>query len=314
MEDNKRIIVTASAAERDYFFIADTSAAAWQIDPFEPDQVYRIYDSQHPGLWHITPVNRCIVSICRYTYPDRDRTIFVTLSAEGEVGFVGKQEGFTEKIHEAGLHADDAKGYGYMRAIRQIGTDLFACGHSGQVYRRTSPGTWQHVDAGLLLPIESNDVLMLEDIRGTGPDRLFVAASNGLHFSDGKGWHRLALPADEWLHAVLIEDADTVWACGRNGTLLKGNERQGFADLSRIEDNETFLSIARYGDRIYLGHDEGVSIFDGKKIDAVPVALKPKLRDGHLVEAVDGVLWSFGYSDIARFDGTSWKRYPTNKP
>ena len=107
---------------------------------------------------------------------------------------------------------------------------------------------------------------------------------------------------------------DTVWVCGRNGTLLKGNERQGFMDLSRIEDNETFLSIARYGDHIYLGHDDGVSVYDGHKIVSVSTGLKPVLRDGHLVEATDGVVWSFGYSDIARFDGVTWKRYPTDKP
>ena len=308
-----RHILTAKAAEREYFCFSDVDSAAWRDWAFTPEHVLRTYDAQYAGSWVIEPVDRCIVSLCRYAYPDRDRSIFVSLSAEGEVEFIGREEGFTEKIPEAGLDSDDAVGYGYMRTIRQIGAELVACGHSGQVYRRTGPNAWSHADSGLLQPLNSDDVRSVGDVNGPMADRLFAASSDGLFFSGGGPWRKLDVPTREWLHAIHVEDADTIWVCGRNGTLLKGNERTGFTDLSRVHDNDTFLSITMFDGKIYLGRAGGVSVFDGSTIEPVVTGLKPELRNGHLVDAVDGVLWSFGYDDIARFDGTEWRRYPTDK-
>lgn len=312
---NKRHICSAKAAERDYFCFVDVDDEEFDIDPFVPDQMLRTYDSQHAGTWHVEPLDRSIASICRYTYPDRDRSIFVSLTVEGEVGFIGKQEGFYERIPGAGLQADDADGYGYMRRIRQIGGDLFACGLSGQVYRRSRPNDWRHLDAGLLLPPSSSEVRMLEDVNGSAADDLYAVGNDGLVFHfDGATWQRVKIPTDEWLHAIHVENTNKIWICGRNGTLLEGNAHDGFTDRSDVRDNDTFVSIAPFAGKLYLGRETGVSIYDGTSIQQISTGLRPELRDGHLVDAVDGVLWSFGYSDIARFDGVAWKRYPTDKP
>jgi hypothetical protein len=42
----------------------------------------------------------------------------------------------------------------------------------------------------------------------------------------------------------------------------------------------------------------------------------PELQDAHVVDACDGVLWSIGEKDIARFDGKQWVRvdHPDNPP
>ena len=314
-----RQIRAAKAADKHYYAFTDCDHAQRRLDPYAPDQMLRSYHELKNPSWIIEPLDRCIVSICRYHYPNHDRSIFVSLSAEGDAGFIGKQEGFYEKIPGAGLHADDALGYGYLQRIRQIGTDLFACGHSGQVYRRAAPGDWRHIDDGILLPVSSTEVFMPSDINGPDPDHLFLVANRGqVFFRDGSRddfvWARIEVPTDEWLHAIHVENADTIWICGRNGTLLRGNERTGFTDLSSIRDNETFLSIAGFEGKIYLGHADGVSVYDGTSIQPVATGLKPDLKDSHLVDAVDGVLWSFGYGDVARFDGVTWKRYPTDKP
>ncbi len=311
----KRQIFSAKAAERDYFCFTDVDEASYANNPYVPEHILRTYDAKYPGLWNIEPLDRCIVSICRYAYPDRDRSIFVSLSAEGDVGFIGKEEGFYEKIPGAGLLCDDADGYGYMKRIRQIGTDLFACGHNGQVYRRLGPDDWRRMDAGILLPPSGSDPLIPSDVNGADPEHLYLVADDGkVFFHDGRDWRKIPVPTDEWLYDIYVESRDTNWICGRNGTLLRGNERSGFSDLSSVRDNATFLSIAGFGGKIYLGHADGVSVFDGHRIEHVTTGLKPDLSDGHLVDVVDGVLWSFGYNDIARFDGTVWRRFPTDAP
>lgn len=310
-----RSIYSAKAAEKDYFCLTDVESEGRRRDPYEPNHILKTYDSQHVPVWIAEPVDLCVVSIARYKYQDRDRTIFVSLSSEGDVGFIGKEEGFYEKILGTGLGSDEAEGYGYMRKIRQIGEDLFACGHSGQIYRRFDPGTWQAIHDGVVLPTTSKEVLILEDINGFDAEHVFTVGQGGfVAFSDGKTWRRIDVPTDEWLHAIHVESVDVVWICGRNGTLLRGNERLGFVDLSRIQDNDTFLSIAGFGGKLYLGRAAGVSIYDGFSIQEVTTGLSPELRDGHFVDAVDDVLWSFGYTDIARFDGARWLRYPVGIP
>lgn len=44
--------------------------------------------------------------------------------------------------------------------------------------------------------------------------------------------------------------------------------------------------------------------------------LTPELQDAHVLEAKDGVLWSFGFKDLAWFDGKQWTRvdHPDNPP
>jgi hypothetical protein len=139
-----------------------------------------------------------------------------------------------------------------------------------------------------------------------------VGNSGFVRWFDGREWTIIDVPTKEWLYAIHVEEADNVWICGKNGTLLKGNERRGFSAVSRAQDRDEFLSIAGYQGKIYLGTGKGVSVYDGQTIEPVDTRLTPKLRDGHIVDAVDGVLWSFGYSDIARFDGTQWVRFPTS--
>ena len=307
----ERHIFSARAAERDYFCFTDVDREQWRIDPFVPEQILKTFDGMHAPPWVAEPLDRCIVSICRYKYPDRDRSIFVSLSYEGDVGFIGKEEGYYEKIPGAGIDSDDAE-HGSMDRIRQIGQRLYAIGMNGQIYRREGPGNWIHIDEGILSPRKGEGPLLLEDINGASESSIFIIGNRGfVRWFDGQEWTRIEVPTEEWLYAIHVEDADNIWICGKNGTLLRGNERIGFSDVSRIQDNDEFLSIAGYQGKIYLGTQNGVSVYDGHRIEPVDMGLKPKLRNGHFVDAVDGVLWSFGYSDIARFDGTTWVRFPT---
>ena len=53
-----------------------------------------------------------------------------------------------------------------------------------------------------------------------------------------------------------------------------------------------------------------------KTIEPYATDLSPDLQDTHILEAKDGILWSFGFKDLAWFDGKTWTRVnnPDNPP
>ena len=159
---------------------------------------------------------------------------------------------------------------------------------------------------------------MPTDVNGPDPDHLYLVANKGqVLYRDGSVadpiWTKLDVPTDQWLHGIYVENPDTIGSAAGMRHALERQSQNGLYRTLVIQDNDTFLSIEGYAGKIYLGRDGGVSVYDGTSIEPVSTGLKPELKDGHLVDAVDGVLWSFGYSDIARFDGREWRRYPTDR-
>jgi hypothetical protein len=307
------IITTASPYSKAILLVTTMERRAWNLDPFEPSSKVAYFVENRPERWSQSEVATNIMSVTRYRYPDRDREIQVALSAEGHVGFFGKEEGFYEKILGAGLHADDANGWGYMNAIRQIGPHLYACGQSGQVYMRDAPGRWDHLDAGVLGLRDD----IFEDVNGPHEESIYLIGQNGAAYWKGTGRFReLALPVSSWLKQIYVEDEKTIWICGSRGTLFRGNHADGFSEVAPDSSDETFLSMARFEGRLYLAAASGLYVFDGGCISKVRTSREPDLIDGHVVDAVDGVLWSVGYRDIARFDGQRWERFdlPGNPP
>lgn len=108
--------------------------------------------------------------------------------------------------------------------------------------------------------------------------------------------------------------------CGANGTLLLGNARDGFRNLSSVEDNQLFLSVCKLQEKIYLGSNLGWFVYDPAShaagIRKLISDLSPDLQDANIVDSVDNILWSIGPKDIARFDGEHWERihHPDNPP
>lgn len=227
-----------------------------------------------------------------------------------------------ERIAGAGLWDDDSEGWGYMNAVNQIGSNLYACGDGGQVYRRESEGDWVHIDDGLLQPAEGEHNLMLNAITGLGEDSIYVAGwdsdrNAGLMFHRGTDgtWMRLPVEAAK-ITGLCVENPDTVWACGYGGVLLRGNYASGFTDVSALDDTRNYSAVAVHDGMIYLAAAEGLFVHEGDAVRPVDTGLEPACNDGHVLQAVDGVLWSIGYRDIARFDGSRWERiaFPGNPP
>ena len=111
---------------------------------------------------------------------------------------------------------------------------------------------------------------------------------------------------------MYVESEQRIWMCGSNGTLLLGNAQEGFQSLSSVDDNQLFTSVCKFQDKIYLGSNLGLFVYDPAKAEAgierVHTDLKPELQDANIVDSYDKVLWSIGPKDIARFDGHKWER------
>ena len=213
-----------------------------------------------------------------------------------------------------------------MSCLKQIGQHLYAAGGAGQVYRRLGPDQWVHMDDGLLQAPDVSERLLPRAIDGPHESAIYLLGSVSaaglppfLCFWNGQHWTRLPLPeVAERLTGIHVESESRIWLCGANGTLLLGNDADGFKSLSTVDDNQLFLSVTLFQGRAYLGSNLGLFVYDPAQpssgIQPVITGLTPELQDTNIVDAVDGVLWSIGPKDIARFDGKTWERihHPDN--
>jgi hypothetical protein len=308
--------------------IRDVSYMATFFDDLDQDEYAFTRLSQYigrrepkPWLYHDVKFN--VISVChKQPSPPVDRASrrLCGLSSEGLVDIYSNStdRSDVEDIPDAGIRTGL---YGAVTHIREIGASLFVCGQRGQVYRRFGDNDWRHVDDGLLLPpvTDTSNLNAFLDNLLDGPnlncidgfnehDLYVVGDSGGAWHYDGHAWHKLTLPTDEHLQWVRCYGTDEVWMCGYNGTLLKGNARQGFIDVSAVENNTTYWCLAKHQDKVYLSTMQGLEVYDGQVIRPVRTGLKPELQDGWRVDVAEGVLWTFGPKDIAWFDGNKWTR------
>lgn len=297
-------------------------------EPYTPYTVWFTYfadDAKEP--WAYTDTAWWAVEATKYV-PKHGEWALVGMSNEGHLHYTYDDHYVEEKIPGAGVFSEDAECWGYMSGLKQIGAHLYACGGAGQVYKRLDVNRWVHMDEGLLQRPDVSERLLLSAIDGPHEKAIYTAGSLSamghppkVFFWNGQTWREIALPqVAERINAIHIESESRIWLCGANGTLLVGNERDGFKSLSRVEDNQLFYSICLYRGIAVMGSNMGLFFYDPKHpeqgIRELLTGLTPELQDANKVSAVDDVLWSIGNKDIARFDGNTWTRihHPDNKP
>ncbi len=76
---------------------------------------------------------------------------------------------------------------------------------------------------------------------------------------------------------------------------------------------EYFWGLEHFEGKVYLSALKGLFIFDGTSVERLTTGLKPEIG-GYRLAARNGVLWSFGVDDLAKFDGKKWTRlkHPDN--
>lgn len=309
---------------------------ATQLDSLDPSETAHtrmsVLDLTQSSGWGYHDYADNIISVHAYrggtgNLPDGSR--YVALGQHGTVHFNERNTPtFKETIPGAGML--DGNFGGLMNHIRSIDGELWACGQHGQVYRRLKRDDWRRADEGIRVLVDpakySNDMEamlekmmnapMLSCIDGSSSKDVYVVGMQGYmaHF-DGHQWTTIQLPVDEHLEWVRCYGPDEVWACGYNGTLLRGNARAGFKTMSGLDDHQTFVCLTKFGNVVYLAAEEGLYVWNGKSIVEVRTELEPAIQDAWRVDHVDGVLWSVGVTDIVRFDGKKWERveHPDNE-
>lgn len=298
------------------------SGAMDAFDPFEPYSRAYIFNETGPNKWLFNQHDFLIAALCVWQNPATlQARCFAALGEDGEVAFLSP-EIQREEIADSGLRRANSAGYGYLAGLKQIGNRLYACGYAGQVYRRMAVNRWEHMDIGILQsPGIDDGAYMVRAIDGSDEQSIYIVGSESTKGHPGRAdhwngyeWRRLELPKGTGrLTTIHIESAARVWMVGADGTLLLGNNVDGFYNFGPLRETKLIFSIALFNGLGYLGTDLGLYKFDpnspGKGFSKVRTGLDPVLQDANIVQAVDGVLWSMGSKDLARFDGSTWVRF-----
>ncbi|GAC1610520.1 MAG: hypothetical protein NVS3B3_19570 [Aquirhabdus sp.] len=308
--------INGCVIEKDFIYVASN------LDNVNPRETTHsrmsVYDEQSDKewKWFYHDLNCNIISVCIKKRTDTEERKLCALSKEGEVEIFSAKDGTSniEKIPEAGLRLGNL---GYVTQIREIGNVLYVCGANDQVYRKNK-GIWELLSSVPLMQRNALDVeySIFTSIDGVDENDIYVCGLGGrIYHFNGIEWKKIETKIDENLNDMLCVSTDEIWICGNNGAVLKGNAKDGFKDISGVDDNENFWSVAKFNEKIYLATTTKLYVYDEGQITQVISGLIPELETFHL-DAADGTLWSFGTKDIARFDGTKWERihHPDNPP
>jgi len=309
-----------------------------EYDAYEPFGSVAFYTHGPEPKWRAIDMGQYIVAAIALRNNGTVTAQFASLSAEGEFAIYSARGVEVEKIVGAGIDSEGSAGYGRLSALRQIGHSLFACGAGGQVYVRRPRAGWGLLSRALLTDknmasdylkqvpsygdfadkrdwenwISSHPLpkeIHLHDVNGHDENNIYFVGEGGfIGFWNGEQLVPLASVANHALTRILVEDERTVWICGRNGLLLRGNRHDGFAQISAA-GSQAFLSMARYHGELYVASHANPSqlfVLDRSGGGIKPVLGAPEIDGLHTLAAVDDVLWAAGVTDIVRFDGHVW--------
>ncbi|SFD81013.1 hypothetical protein [Paracidovorax konjaci] len=308
--------------EKNYYFFA-----ARPDDLDEDAEFSRIFfydDEDHGNKWrhldlpHITVESLCVV----ITAIDGHRC-YAALSKEGSVSFIRTDRRWLEKVGDSGVKTRDVLPiYGYLNALKEISGELYACGGGGQIYRRNS-GEWVDIAGDLrkstpdlTQPIPLNQIKLGEDISdidGYANDDIYAAGMDGIYHYNGVSWTACDNPTDEILTSVLCLPGRKVFACGFNGTILSGNARQGFKDISHYDDNMILTKVVEFQGDLYFSSNAG--LFSMNKGEAGSRLQKiQEVDDCEDISVLDDVLLCVGWKTIQIFQSGRWKQllHPDN--
>lgn len=204
-------------------------------------------------------------------------------------------------ILESGGSPPLAPRTGGIRSVSQVGTQAYAVGYGGMVYRLDGVRTWKRIDDGL------PDHLKLETIHGFDASDLYAVGLHGEVWQfNGTGWTKRELPTNGNLNAVKCAGNGVVYIGGYGGILVRGRgEIWDVVDHQETEDH--IWDIEWFEGELYLSTMHGVYRLVGEEL--VPVDFgKNRPRSCYQLSSAKGVMWSNGEYDIMSFDGRRWSR------
>jgi cellulase/cellobiase CelA1 len=204
------------------------------------------------------------------------------------------------------------KDRGPLRGVRRIGSHIYVVGMDRQAYRREGPKHWQSVGPPSWRqrgrqPPGAADVKGFEAVDGFSESDIYAVGWDGEIWNyDDRKWQPLPSPAKEVLVDVCCAGDGMVYACGREGLLVRGRARSW--EVIKLRGmTQDIWSLAWFNGRLYLSTMSRVFTLEGKALAAVGFGSDTP-KTCHRLSVGDGVLWSIGAKDVFTFDGTKWTR------
>lgn len=316
---NNLVMTTGCAINKDMYYMS-CSFSDFSID--EPYSRLFFYQHETKDKWfyHDRPEWRVVSTCFQPATAEKPRTVY-SLSEEGDVEILNREKTSVEKIKDAGL-LPTSKLYGYVNKIRYIDGSFYVCGHQCQVYKKTSTD-WEHIDQEILQPnpspLESkaltlerqvelyiNQTTSLLDINGNNKNDIYVVGTSGFisHYN-GTTWTNFKKLTGADLHAIYIDQKNTAWIAGSQGTILAGNHINGFSMITRKELDSDFNAITEFNGSFYIAATDGIYRMTELKIEKAPI----KAQDVSSIDSIDGVLWALSAQKLIRFDGCTWEEF-----
>jgi hypothetical protein len=192
-----------------------------------------------------------------------------------------------------------------IRGLAIVDGLAVACGMKREVFVRFGENQWQSISAPA--PPEGENA-GFEAVCGKSVEDLYAVGWNGeIWHRKGQEWLPQESSTNLILTAACLGPDGLVYACGQNGTLIKG--REGAWELIDLGDfADDFWDVHTFDGRLLLSTmKEVLELVEGS---LVPVDFGPEDRPGTCLglTSAEGHLWSVGSADVFHFDGSSWVR------
>lgn len=189
-----------------------------------------------------------------------------------------------------------------FRFAKTIAGQLYAGGTDRFLFRQASTG-WERVSSEAM--VNSPEAGSAEGLAGFGPDELYAVGWDGeIHTNHGGEWHRVQSPVE-----LILNDADVlgdrVYIGGQTGVILEGRGSE-WGVIENEEMPDDIWSVCGFQDAVYFASTSGILRLRDGELSLVR-ALGPDLRSTMTLFTGPSGLWSVGSSDIALFDGESWR-------
>jgi hypothetical protein len=193
--------------------------------------------------------------------------------------------------------------------LRNIAGDVFVMGAGRQVYRRESVGAWTRFDTGMVNPLGKVELAAIESMAGFGKDEIYAVGWGGeIWLYDGRVWARKPSPTNVRLKNIVCAPDGQVYISGQSGTVLRGR-RDAWEVISPDTTEDTIQDMLWFGEKIWATTSKDLFLLDGNDLVSSLSRPKPVSRYQYL-DAHDGLLWSFGETELAFYDGSSWHDVP----
>jgi hypothetical protein len=228
---------------------------------------------------------------------------FCVVGEFGGVLLLGSGDRHEEQVAQGPRSAKDR---GPLRGVRTVGKHVYCVGMGRQAWRREDNDVWVPIDGSIPFDPEG-EVVGFEAVDGFSEKDIYAAGWDGeiWHF-DGNAWASCDSPVNTVLVDVCCAEDGQVYACGRNGVLVRGRGAQWeVVDLKGFTDD--LWSLVSFGKRLYLATTEYVFTLGPDGLELVDMGPDKPATCYDLTTGA-GLLWSIGAKDVMSFDGKSWSR------